>query len=279
MADQGPSPLTRATWAHLSRLLEREPSQAGLQEALRSLAKWRSGIIGNTIAARNGPGVATGPFAGLKYPGPASEGGYAPRLLGAYEATLHPVIELIAARPYARLIDIGSAEGYYAIGMARRMPQTEVWARDASPRARELCAALALSNGMSDRVIIGAEITHSDLAICTLAPTVIICDIEGAEDALLDPIAAPGLRAADILVEVHDLINPRLSDRIAARFADSHRITRLARRIDPDALPALTAGWSDLDRLLALWEWRGGDTPWLWLDRWPENPDTGSLAA
>jgi hypothetical protein len=274
VAGPAPSALTHAVWTHLQGLLDGDPSQARLEAALRQLAKWRSGLIGNTIAAQAGTTVASGPFAGLVYPGPASEGGYAPRLLGAYETTLHPVIETIAARPYARLIDIGSAEGYYAVGMARRMPQTEIWARDASPRARDLCAALARNNGMSDRVIIGAEITHSDLAVCALAPTAIICDIEGAEDALLDPIAAPGLCAADILVEVHDLMNPRLSDRIAARFAGTHRITRLPRRIDPDALPALTAGWSDLDRLLALWEWRGGDTPWLWIDRWPEGAVT-----
>jgi hypothetical protein len=261
--------LTRAVWADLAQRLAAEPSAAGLQAALRQLAKWRARLIGNTLAARMGTTVPAGPFAGMAFPGPAAEGGYPPRLLGAYEATLHPVIETIIARPYARLIDIGSAEGYYAVGFARRMPATEIWARDSSATARTLCAALALANSLAHRIRIGGEITHADLAICTTAPTVVICDIEGAEDALLDPAAAPGLLAADILVEAHDLINPGLSDRIAARFAATHRITRLDRRIDVDALPALTAQWSDLDRLLALWEWRGGDTPWLWLDRWP----------
>lgn len=231
-------------------------------------------MIGNTIMGLAGSTVAGGPFAGLKYPGPAAEGGYAPRLLGAYESTLHPIIETIVSRSYARLIDIGSAEGYYAVGLSLRMPQTEVWARDASSEARDLCAELARRNGVGDRVMIGGEITHADLAICAAAPTVIICDIEGAEDVLLDPVSAPALRAADILVEVHDVMYPGLSDRIAARFAESHRVTRLPRRVDPDTLPALTRGWSDLDRLLALWEWRLGDTPWLWIDRWPEGAAT-----
>ena len=263
------SSLTTAVTAELERIMAGDPSPARLAAALRHLAKWRAQVIGNTLAAGLGTTIPAGPFAGMTFPGPAAEGGYPPRLLGAYEATLHPVIETIIARPYARVIDIGSAEGYYAVGLARRMGRAEIWARDAAPRARALCAALARTNGVEDRVIIGGEFTHADFAICATAPTVVICDIEGAEETLLDPAAAPGLVAADILVEAHDLLRPGLSERLAARFAPTHRITRLPRRIDPDALPALTAGWSDLDRLLALWEWRGGDTPWLWLDRWP----------
>ena len=264
-----PSRLTQSVTEELSRIVGGAPSPARLEAALRHLAKWRSQLIANTLTGAMGTTVPAGPFAGMVYPGPAAEGGYVPRLLGAYESTLGPVIETIAARPYARLIDIGSAEGYYAIGFARRMPSTEIWARDAAPRARDLCAALALANGLQDRIRIGGEITHADLAICSATPTVVICDIEGAEDLLLDPDAAPGLRDADILVECHDLFSPGLSGRLAARFAASHRVNRLPRRIDPAALPPLTQGWSDLDRLLALWEWRGGDTPWLWLDRWP----------
>jgi hypothetical protein len=263
------SPLTVAVTAELERIIAGDPSPARLATALRHLAKWRSNLIGNTLAGQLGTTIPAGPFAGMTFPGPAAEGGYSPRLLGAYEATLHPVMEMIVARPYARVIDIGSAEGYYAVGLARRMPGADVWARDASPRARALCAELARINGLSDRLRIGGEIVHADLAICHVAPTVVICDIEGAEDALLDPAASPGLLAADILVEAHDVFSPGLSSRLADRFAATHRVTRLPRRIDPDALPPLTAGWSDLDRLIALWEWRGGDTPWLWLDRWP----------
>ena len=33
------------------------------------------------------------------------------------------------------------------------------------------------------------------------------------------------------------------------------------------ALPDWMAEMSDLDRLLALWEWRTGPTPWLWMEK------------
>ena len=107
---------------------------------------------------------------------------------------------------------------------------------------------------------------HADFAICANQPSVIICDIEGAEDELLDPALAPGLLSADILVECHDTFRKGLSDRIAARFAASHDITRIGRRLDPN-LPDWMETWSDLDRLIALWEWRAGPTPWLWMTR------------
>ena len=51
-----------------------------------------------------------------------------------------------------------------------------------------------------------------------------------------------------------------------ARFAATHRITQIDRKLDDAALPDWMEELSDLDRLLALWEWRGGPTPWLWLE-------------
>lgn len=265
--DDGPSDRDAALAGRLTALLGPRPGREDFTAALRLLAKWRAGLVANTLAARDGTAVPRGPFAGLHYSGPASEGGRAPRLLGIYEASLHPVIERIIARAYPLVIDVGCAEGYYAVGLARRMPQARILARDADPRARALCAELARVNGVERRVEIGGEMTGPDFDICHDMPAVVICDIEGAEDALLDPETAPGLGAADILVEVHDCFAPGLSDRIAARFAATHRIQRIDRALQPDALPGWMETFSDLDRLLALWEWRAGPTPWLWMTR------------
>ncbi|NJS39944.1 MAG: hypothetical protein HC783_14065 [Rhodobacteraceae bacterium] len=133
--------------------------------------------------------------------------------------------------------------------------------------ARDRCARLAAENGVADRVLVGAEVSHADLAICAAAPTLVLCDIEGAEDALLDPAKAPALLQADILVEVHEAEAPGLLSRLTERFAATHSITRIDRQLLPDLLPAWTEGLSDLDRLLLLWEWRAGPTPWLWMRR------------
>lgn len=263
--NMAPSSLDRAVTAQLRALLEGEPDKDHLNAALRLLAKWRAQLVSNTIIGRDGRTVQTGPFKGMDYAVTASEGGLAPRMIGCYEAGIAPVLEQIIAAAPARIIDVGSAEGYYAVGLARRLPDTEIWARDADPKARDKCAALAQANGVAGRVRIGAEIGGTDFDICTTAPTVVICDIEGAEDEVLDPTKAPGLLAADILVEVHEGMKPGLLNRITARFRVTHSITRLDRAEDAAALPDWMQDLSDMDRLIALWEWRAGPTPWLWM--------------
>lgn len=261
------SPQTLAVAAELRRIAALDPAPRQLVAALRLLAKWRSGLVAATLAQRSGTRVLSGPFQGMDYCVAATEGGRAPRLLGVYEAGLAPVIEAAVARSYPLVIDVGCAEGYYAVGMALRLRRARILARDLDPRAQERCRALAKANGVAARVEIGGAMGPGDFAICTAQPTLVICDIEGAEDQLLNPEAAPGLRAADILVECHDGMVPGLSDRIAARFAESHHVTRIGRVLNATALPGWTEELSDLDRLLALWEWRASPTPWLWLER------------
>ncbi len=259
-----PSPFAIATTETLRQLAARQPDNGHLTLALRHLAKWRSEILTRTLVARSGTLVLSGPFQGMDYAIRAAEGSATARLLGVYEASLAPVIETIIARAYPVVVDIGCAEGYYAVGLARRMPGATVLARDESPRAQDLCRNLAALNGVADRVQVGGRMDHTDFALCTTQKTVVICDIEGAEADLLDPAAAPGLIRADILVECHDVMQPGLTDLLAARFQATHDVTRLDRQITA-TLPAWMEELSDLDRLIALWEWRAGPTPWLWM--------------
>ncbi len=264
-----PTALTEAIDQGLARLAAQPPGPERLEAQLRHLAKWRSMVLANTLtlAAKGDTRIPAGPFAGMDYAVEASEGGRAPRMLGAYEASLHPVIETVIARAYPQVLDIGCAEGYYAVGLARRMPDSTVHARDSDPHARALCAELARANGVGGRVQIGAQVTHADFALCAQAGTFILCDIEGAEGDLLDPSRAPGLEEADVLVEVHESMRPGLLAALRGRFEATHRITRIDRTLRPDLLPAWAEGLSDLDRLLLLWEWRSTPTPWLWMER------------
>lgn len=264
---QPPTRLSQAVDARLAQFAAQPPGPDRLEAQLRHLAKWRSIVLANTLAAREGTRVAHGPFAGMDYPVAAAEGGRAPRLLGLYEASLHPIIETVISRGYDQVFDIGCAEGYYAVGLARRMPATTVHARDSNPAARDLCAALARANDVADRVRVGPEVTHADLALCAAAPTFVLCDIEGVEHALLDPARAPALAEADLLVEVHEAARPGLMASLNTRFAQTHRITRIDRVLRPDLLPDWAETLSDLDRLLLLWEWRASPTPWLWMER------------
>ncbi len=264
---QAPTALTQTIDQALSRLQAQPPTPQRLEAQLRQLAKWRSIVLAKTALVRGGGLIPAGPFKGMLYAVEASEGGRTPRLLGAYEAGLHDIMETVIARGYPQILDIGCAEGYYAVGLARRMPGATVHARDSDPRARALCAELAAANGVSDRLRIGPEVTHADLGLCATAPTFLLCDIEGAEAALLDPTLAPALADADLLVEVHEGMRPGLLATLTKRFAPSHRVTRINRALRPELLPDWADTLSDLDRLLLLWEWRSSPTPWLWMER------------
>lgn len=262
-----PSPFTIAATETLRRIAAAPADPARLAEALRHLAKWRSELIANTLADRSGTEVLSGPFKGMKYPVRASEGSRSARLIGAYEASLAPVIEEIAGRRYKLVVDVGSAEGYYAVGLALRLPLARVLARDENPNAQALCRTLANANGVADRVEIGGRMEHADFDICKGKKSLVVCDIEGAEAELLDPTLAPGLLKADILVEAHDCMRPGISALIAGRFRATHEVRVIGRMLDASGLPDWMESLGDLDRLLALWEWRTGPTPWLWMVR------------
>jgi hypothetical protein len=177
------------------------------------------------LAFHNDLTVRFGPFAGMRYVAAASGSQVLPKVLGSYEEPIQPWIEeIISGRKYDLIIDVGCAEGYYAVGFARRMPNVRIHAFDVDPRARERTGELAELNQVSDRVLVGAECTFDIFQTFGCSSTLVFCDIEGAEDFLLDPVKAPRLKECGIFVEAHDLFVAGVSDRLIARFGSSHRI-------------------------------------------------------
>lgn len=177
------------------------------------------------IAFHNDLTVRFGPFAGMRYMAAASGSQVLPKVLGSYEEPVQPWIEeIISGRKYNLIIDVGCAEGYYAVGFARRMPDVRVHAFDTDPRARERTSELAELNQVSDRVLVDAECSFDTFQTYGGSSTLVFCDIEGAEDSLLDPAKAPRLRECGIFVEAHDFFVAGVSDRLIARFASSHQI-------------------------------------------------------
>lgn len=106
---------------------------------------------------RYGHRVRYGPFAGMEY----IEGlehtlaDLVAKLLGTYEREVAMVIQEWMSLGITCLIDIGCAEGYYAVGYAYAMPRPPSMRLTSTP-ARERCFALAKRNGVAERVVIGA---------------------------------------------------------------------------------------------------------------------------
>ncbi len=236
-----------------------------LNNSLRLLSKWRSVLIQNTLLQQHGTIVLDGPFKGLSFLPQSAEGCHIPKLIGCYEQPLMPEIEKAIQLNYSLILNIGCAEGYYAVGMARRMLNTRVFAFDLNANARQVCAGLAKQNGVSDRVIINALFSSQDFEQFAGNNVLVLCDIEGGERELFNPELAPSLKGIDMIVESHECLIPGITKLLINRFSESHDILIIqdnGQRNLPNA-PAWFSNLSHLDQLLAVWEWRSGPTPWL----------------
>lgn len=175
--------------------------------------------------------VATGPFAGMALPSEAAwgDGDIPPKVLGCYEEELHAAVTRAAQRQPATIINIGCAEGYYAIGLARLLPSADVFAFDTSKKAQAICRSASAQNHVSARVHVAGECTKAALSrlLDGDGRKLLFVDCEGAELDLLDGDVAARAKSADIIIECHDFINPTITQTLAQRFSGSHTVERI----------------------------------------------------
>lgn len=218
--------------------------------------------------------VVGGPFRGLQYINEAAGSALAPKLLGTYEMELHPIIEAIVARQPTCIIDIGAAEGYYAVGMAMRLPACRVIAFESELYGQELLRQLATANGVADRIEIHGHCTPETLQKCMAANAsdlVIVCDVEGAELSLLDPSQTPKLAHCSILVELHPVVEKKIKSIFFSRFRSSSKIKTLSSRtrVIQDFPASIPYSVNDAQKLACMDEVRPQRMDWLWME--PKN--------
>jgi hypothetical protein len=182
--------------------------------------------------------VAQGPFRGMRYISSAFHSEVLPKLVGTYECEVYPAIETICQAACDRIVDIGAAEGYYAVGMAMRNPSATVVAFEMNPSGRYYLRQLARRNGVSERVQILGTCDLDSLAssLAGARRPAVICDCEGAEDSLLRPDRVEPLAQSYILVETHDGLDTAngpltgITDRLVQRFQSTHTIEIIGSR-------------------------------------------------
>jgi hypothetical protein len=201
------------------------------------------------FVAWHGLRVSGGPFSGLTYPD-ASATSLIPKLLGAYERELHAAIEQAIASDPQLIVNVGAADGYYAVGLARRCPAAAVHAFEADPRARDLLARVAQANDVTLRIGGMAEIDQ--LRAVAAGRALVLIDCEGCEATLLDPERVPLLRTATIVAELHDFAVS--GDAVVARFASTHDVRLIRTGAQPPERSSSLA--------LALSEYRPGPMRW-----------------
>ena len=161
--------------------------------------------------------VAGGPFAGLRYPQDIADSVTSPQLKrsGDYEKALVPVIAAEFNRKPPIFVDVGAAEGFYAVSGARLGIKTIAY--ESSSLQRKALGRLAEAN-------------EADLDIrghCRRVPNLpddalLLMDVEGAETQLLGGDTPRRLAGTTVIVELHEMFAPGVTARLHADFAATH---------------------------------------------------------
>ena len=249
-----------------------------LPDPVRAPVRWllspqwtiASGMV--RYASRNT--VVAGPFKGMTLKlSPISSRNLLGYILGSQEIEVRNAVEEIVARRYETILNVGAADGYYAVGLAKRSPQSHIVAFEALPELHPVIKEALVGNNIARNVEVAGKCEPVDfqkrLTESNGKPLVFM-DIEGGEVGLLDPAATPALAVADIFVETHDSYVTGCTDLLKSRFAATHTIDEYVARprtiadYPTNFLPTLPKMFPSLAVAL-MDERREGVQKWLYL--------------
>jgi hypothetical protein len=259
-------------WYGFYRNYRRLPD--GIRAPIRVLLTPQWHLAATLVRMASGGRIVAGPFQGMRM----ELSGLSSRhllcyLLGSAEIELRDVIDRVIDRGYRTILNIGAADGYYAVGLAVRSPATEVEAFEALPAFHPIVERSARANGVQDRIALRGACDANALRYhlqTDVRPSLVLMDIEGGEAELLDPLAVPQLRHVDILVETHDAFVPHVTETLIDRFQSTHHIERYTARprllndFPSDFLPTLKR-WFPRLVVELMDERRTGLQHWLFL--------------
>ena len=193
-----------------------------IAEKLRARVEYESRIVREYL--NDDWTIRHGPFSGMKFSPVLPNSLLSPKVIGSYENQIHQWINDAINHGYDRILDIGCAEGYYAVGFALESPNATVYAYDSDERSRGNTAALACLNGIAEKVHVRGLCTFDEFNREVSNRTLIFSDIEGDEFDLLRPDLTAALLRADLIVETHEDQRPGVTETLVRRFLPSHRI-------------------------------------------------------
>jgi hypothetical protein len=221
----------------------------------RRLGRWttnqiRYPIVSSALELQARGRIMNGPFKGLRAPSTGISPGYYTQLAGVYERSLIPPIEAVVARQPHVMINVGAHWGYYALGLAMRCARSRVVAYEMDRSRADVFRKYRRLNDLQTRVELRGVCTPDALErdVAGSEGSFVIMDVEGAEDILLDPVRVPGLRRAEIIVELHEHLVPGVTERLRARFTESHE--QMLLQDEADSIDPRMIGWLPKRQLL-----------------------------
>ena len=216
--------------------------------------------VGRKVAEHGGLKVQSGPFREMRLPPALLREHLAPYLLGCYEHELHVEIErMISLRPSC-LVDIGAKFGYYAVGMAMRVPGIRLIAFDTDPWARRMIRDTAKLNDV--RIEVMSFCSRSWLSQELPERSFVISDCEGYEATLFSEPLAGGALSSHFLVETHDHEVEGATAKVKSSLDAHHEVREIFQEHVPCAVPFLT----EKEAEIAVSDLRPSGQRWLYAE-------------
>lgn len=209
--------------------------------------------------------VLSGPFKGMRFGNKRSRPRNLPKLIGSYECELHEIVQQLIDKKFSTIINVGSSDGYYAVGMALKCPQAHVHAFEMEEQYRNECLMNARANEVENRISVLGACDHASLLTIPRSGSLIIMDCEGAELDILSEAIAPRLAATFLLIELHDAMRPGCSRILWQRYEKTHdmRYTTAIAHSPEDYL--VLHGLKPRQQTLAIDESRSGAQEWVYM--------------
>lgn len=169
--------------------------------------------------------VKNGPFTGMQYPNELAIGSaFYPKIIGCYEHELWEVFEWFKDQKYDCIVDVGCAEGYYAVGLAINHLNSKVIACDTDKNAQQAVLQMAALNQLHNVTVQGTFDQYQLEKMDFQTRSLVICDCEGYERELFTKESVANLKNVDVLIELHDFLDPMISSTIHSLFAPTHHL-------------------------------------------------------
>jgi hypothetical protein len=210
--------------------------------------------------------ILSGPFRGLKMMQTLPT---KPMLLGVWEKELSFIWDSLDN--LRLIVDVGAAEGFYAVGLARKYPKKKVIAFEMNPSSKNLLEKVAEDNSITNLETHG-KCEYEDLVKYggELEGSIIIMDCEGYEVQLLQVNNPSIFKKTHILVELHEMYEIGCTEILKNRFASSHQISEIkgqSRKLEdwPNQLSLLTLFFPKKTLLHFMDEGRPYPMNWLYM--------------
>jgi hypothetical protein len=189
---------------------------------------------------------------------------FSAKILGYYEAEVQTILGLCRDVPYSKIINVGAAEGFYAVGLAAIFPQAKVVAFEMDPGTIPFLTDAIRANQFESRIRIEGECGIESLnRECAGEFPLIVMDCEGGEETLIPGLLPENAKAAHFLIEIHDRDGTDVYEDLARCLAPTHLTVYFVQGArDPNKYPQLRR-WSEIDRWLAVSEFRGQTFRWM----------------